>query len=126
MIDTALWIGGALVLSWPLAGLHWLGYRSWRKTTGTVVRIEADPNPTAGDGVLTAPVVAFTLPDGLTIEATDAVRTNTKLRIGQRVEVIYPPDTPQSARVAGNLYTLQLVIGAVGVVILLVGLFGNA
>lgn len=113
------------MLSWPLAGLHWLGYRSWRKATGTVVRLEPDPHPMADDGVLLAPVIAFKLPDGTPVEATEAVRTNTKLRVGQKVEVLYPPESPTSARLAGNRYTMQLALGAVGFGILLIGLLGR-
>ena len=114
-----------MMLSWPLAGIHWLGYRSWRKATGTVVRLDPDPHPIADDGVLVAPVIAFRLPDGATIEATEALRTNTKLRVGQKVEVRYPPESPTSARLAGNLYTMQLAVGALGFVILLIGLMGR-
>ncbi len=126
MIAEAVWIGGALTLAWPLAGLHWLGYRSWQKTTATVVRLDADPSPSAGDGRLVAPVVAFRLPGGAEVEVTEAIRANTPLRVGQKVAVIYPPEQPTQARVAANHYTMHLVVGAIGVVILLIGVFGHA
>ena len=125
MIVEAVWIGGALSLAWPLAGLHWLGYRSWQEATATVVRLDADPSPSAGDGRLVAPVVAFRLPSGAVVEATEAVRTNTPLRVGQKVAVLYPPEQPTQARVAANLYTMHLVVGAIGIVILLIGVFGH-
>lgn len=124
--NAALWIGGFFMLSYPLAALHWIGYRKWRRARGTVIRLAADPNPSADDGDLTAPVVRFQTAAGQQVEFTDPVYSTGGPRSGDQVEVLYPPEKPQYARVSGNLYTMHILFGTFGAVIVLLGLvFGE-
>jgi hypothetical protein len=124
--NAALWIGVFFMLSYPLAALHWIGYRKWHRARGTVIRLAADPNPGVEDGDLTAPVVRFQTAEGREVEFTDPLYSTGGQRSGDKVEVLYPPDKPQYARVAGNLYTMQILFGTFGAVIVLLGLvFGE-
>lgn len=125
MIVEAIWIGAFLMFAWVLAGLHWLGYRKWKRATAKVVGYKDDPNPTADDGGLRAAVFRFTPEGGAPIEAADKTFTNSRYRIGAKVKVVYPPADPGQARIEGHLYTMQLGLGAMGLVIFLVGLFGK-
>ena len=125
MIEAALWTGGSLLLGYPLAALHWLGYRSWKKATATVVRFEEDPTPSADQGGLRAPVLRFRPADGDWIEVVDPVFSKSKLRVGQEVRVVYPPSAPSQARLAANRYVVQLLAGTIGLLIFLVGIFGS-
>jgi Protein of unknown function (DUF3592) len=125
MIEAAVWTGGVLMLAYPLAALHWYGYRSWKKTTATIVRYQDDPTPSADQGTLQAAVLSFETADGQRIEVTDAVFTKPKHRIGSKVSIVYPPASPDQARLAGNLYTMQLVAGTSGLLILVVGIIAG-
>lgn len=121
MIEAAVWTGGALMLAYPLAALHWYGYRSWRKTTGRIVRYQDDPNPSADQGVLRAAVISFETEEGQSVEIVDPVFTHSTRRVGSRVSVLYPPAAPTQARLASNRYTMQLVAGTIGLLVLVVG-----
>lgn len=125
MIEAALWTGGSLMLAYPLAALHWLGYRSWRKATATVVRFENDPNPLADQGSLKAPVLRFQTEGGEWLEVVDPVFTNAKLRVGSKVAIVYPASAASHARLARGRYTMQIVAGTFGLLVFLVGLLGG-
>ncbi len=71
------------------------------------------------------PVFVFEAADGQRIEATDPVFTNLKHHIGSTVSIVYPPASPKHARFASNLYTLQLLAGSIGLLMLLVGLLAG-
>lgn len=113
------------MLAYPVAALHWLGYRSWKTTTATVVRFQDDPSAAADQGGLRAPVLRFRPEGGDWIEVTDPVFAKSTLRVGQTVRVVYPPSSPSQGRLAVNLYTVQLSAGTLGLIILLVGVFGS-
>ena len=85
MIVEALWLGGALMLSYPLAGLHWLGYRRWVRATATVVRLDDDPNPSSESGPLYAPVLRFRTAGGEWVETVEALRARSRHKVGDQV-----------------------------------------
>jgi hypothetical protein len=119
--DVAMWVGAGLMLTFPLAGLHWLGYRRWSRARGKVVRNEAKSRG-GSEGRLYAAVVRFTTGDGREVEFEDSLQSNRAYRKGEKVDVIYPPATPEYARIGKNVYTLHFVIGTVGALIFAVGL----
>lgn len=119
-------IGAVLMLTLPLAALHWWGYRRWVRTRGKVVR-NAEKVPDAADehGVLYAAVVRFSTADGREVEFEDPLHSNLAYRKGEKVDVLYPPDKPEYARIGKNLYTFHWVIGGIGAAIFAVGLVGT-
>ena len=125
MIEAAVWTGGALMLAYPIAALHWYGYRSWKKTTAKIVRYQEVPTPSADQGTLRAAVLSFETEEGHRIEVTDPVFTTSKHRVGSKVSIVYPPATPDHARLAGHLYTMHLVAGTVGLLIFVVGVIAE-
>jgi len=125
MIEAALWTGGALMLAYPLAALHWLGYRSWKSATATVVRFQIDPSPSADQGMLKAPVLRFQ-PEGADwIEIIDPVFSHSRLRVGSKVRIRYPATSPSHARLASDLYTIQLSAGTFGLFLFIIGMLGS-
>lgn len=122
MIEPALWIGGMLMTAYPMAAMNVLRRRSWPRTKAKIVRCEPHPDPTE-DGV--ARVVRFQATDGRTLEVTDPVYANWGDCSGRKVWVTYPPDSPHLARVCRSLYTLPLLVGTIGLIVFLVGVFGK-
>ena len=121
--EVAMWIGAGLMLALPLAGIHWLGYRRWAHARGKVVRNAAKGADGAdGHGRLYAPVVRFSTADGREIEFEDPLQSNLAYRKGEKVDVLYPPDKPEYARIGKGVYTLHFVIGVIGAAIFAVGL----
>ena len=109
----------AVVQLWRIRRLRHSGVVS----AGTVVRHDE----TFDDGSLYAPVIAFVDEGGAERQFTVAMRTSWRIhRVGQRVQVTYPPGRPEAPRLSSLTHD-ALAVGlplAFGALFALVGLFG--
>jgi hypothetical protein len=81
------------------------------------------PGPKAG----VAPHVRFTAASGSAVEFTSAVASSPPShRVGEQVMVLYDPANPQHAEIEGffTLWSPPVAFGAVGLVVLVLGLLG--
>ena len=120
MIDAAFWIGGVLMLAFPIALVNAVRRRSWTRTKAKIVRYEPHPDE---DGV--ARVFRFQTKEGQILELIDPVFANWGHRVGGKVWIIYPPNKPQLARISGSLYSLPLSVGTLGLMIFTFGILGK-
>jgi len=91
--------------------------RTATRRVGEVIAIIEDDHDSS------YPVVRFQLPDGESVELGIRVGSMT-CRVGQRVEVLYDPQQPQSARIR-NFWELWFpAIGFMGFGVLFLGMAG--
>lgn len=119
-------VGGALLAG---AAFSWLRTRSFVAESvrgfGEVVGLREHND----DGVTYSPVIRFSGPGGRVVEFTETTSSNPPgYSVGDRVEILYRPHDPGSARVASpwRLYLLAGILGTIGGVFFLVGLLVSA
>ncbi len=112
-----------------LAGAGYLFFdnRAWLarsvEAQGEVIELVAARDGDGGN-VLFAPKVRFQTADGKSVEFQSSLRTNPPAyAVGQRVKVLYDPDNPGSASLAGffSLWFATMVLGFIGTVFTAVG-----
>ncbi|MEU6388451.1 DUF3592 domain-containing protein [Streptomyces sp. NPDC046939] len=132
-ITVALLAFGALflVIGAIMAGVSASYVAHAERAPGTVVALEWREDHSGGtrrkrssDGPVAYPVVAFTSADGE--RRTFRSSTGSKPPAydeGERVEVLYRPDSPEDARINGflSLWLLPLIFGGVGLLITATG-----
>lgn len=90
----------------------------WRNDHDTSRRTQTDDKPAA------YPVVAFTSADGAPRKFEDSTGSNPpSYEVGERVEVLYHPGSPEDARINGfaSLWLLPLIFSGIGLVIAGIG-----
>ncbi|WP_039942384.1 DUF3592 domain-containing protein [Streptomyces himastatinicus] len=90
----------------------------WRNDHETSPRTQTDDKPAA------YPVVAFTSADGAPRKFEDSTGSNPpSYELGERVEVLYAPGSPEDARINGfaSLWLMPLIFGGIGFVIAGIG-----
>jgi Protein of unknown function (DUF3592) len=86
---------------------------SSERTVGTVIDLSRSED---SEGSVTySPVVRFTV-DGRTIQFTSSSGSSSPPSVGDRIEVLYDPDDPTDARLAGflDLWLFPLIAGLIG------------
>jgi hypothetical protein len=113
-------IGAAFLALAAIIGRNtWTFLAGARTAQGIVVGVEPDE-----DGEGSFPVISFTTPDGKTHRFRGALAASLSPQPGERVDVVYHPNEPSSAKVKGllSLWMGPLVAGGFGVAIVGVGL----
>ena len=93
---------------------------------GTVVRLlESRSSSSSSNSTMYTPVVQFTDKRGSEIEFTSSISSSPpSYDVGEEVEVLYTPSTPQDARIKGffSLWGVATILGALGGVFAGIGL----
>ncbi len=119
-------VGGALLAGAAFAWLHTRRFvaeavRGFGEVVGLYERSD--------DSVTYSPVIRFSGPGGRAVEFTETTSSNPPgYSVGDRVEILYRPHDPKSARVASpwRLYLLAGILGTIGGVFSLIGLLVSA
>jgi len=132
MSDRDIWAVSAIVWGFLMGGIAMVCfavysvYRRMRlvanslTATGTVVRVNKfRRGPTGERDTFFRPIVQFTAPDGSAVEFADPFFANVAThRVGDAVCVLYDPDDPARARIAGfyRLYLAPAALLFIGVI----------
>ncbi|MFI8962166.1 DUF3592 domain-containing protein [Streptomyces sp. NPDC053493] len=132
------WVAGGLIafgalfsgIGLVLAGVSVSYLTDGERAPGTVVALEWEEHGggsrkgRTGDEPVAHPVVAFTPAGGSPTRFREFTGSNPPAyEVGERVEVLYRPDSPEDARIDGfaALWLLPLIFGGIGLVIVGVG-----
>ncbi|KJY41556.1 hypothetical protein VR41_12085 [Streptomyces sp. NRRL B-1568] len=97
-----------------------------KRAPGTVVALDWREDPDGGsrtghadDAPAAYPVIEFTSADGTPRRFRDSAGSNPpSYKVGEQVEVLYRPNSPEDARIKGflSLWLLPLIFGGIGLV----------
>lgn len=124
-------LGVGQLIAAVATGISTLSFRSdAQQATGTIVSIDSHQSCSTHrrDGrrhrechTVHQPTVEFRAADGTKISFVSS-RSSSSYHVGQTLEVLYPADDPQSARLGGfGLWLVPIVLGAIGLPFAIVG-----
>lgn len=122
VVGCCVMIGGVVTFL-----VTWSRLSHWRRADGVIVDIKTSLGTDKGKTkTYYAPVVRFTAPEtGKPHTFTDNIQTNTRPTEGSRVQVLYNPQNPDKATLAGwRAYFVAIIVFAIGTGLTAFGRFG--